>query len=913
VATTPNLIDIDNVRRLAASESPNLAEVLQKFLEQPDPQPGQPVREGALTLDLFLRLLSIAQGQRTPARRREKSTEAWQRFLAQADPTPPPRFQLADLFVQIYDQGTDAGRAELIEAIKGAPLVFGAWGGIKRIYKLAEKRLDPQMFGALAYRFDVELTRSARREVSRGTLIYLRRRAWRFLREIGRSVPEIYPQFAVEVLRHYDPRTSFRELWVANHIWAHDSKGYDGRSFGYGMPPADMIKHRPFGDAWKRSPDPLMLLLETCQADPPARFAIEGLRKDFPERLRNVTPEWLGRLAHRPLASAHDFLVETLLGSPDFHQGRLRGLGLHDAVLALLVSPSQKARTYAVEYARAHAQDMGPEQLVALLASEYRETRAFAAAMLQGRSARDLGYAFLGRLLAHAEVNAWAAKGLNEGFDRGEIPEGFLVDMIFGEEPQKTWSTGYLRARYQPGEMGPAFWIRVLDDERARNDWRARDIALQELGKFPASQIGAGWLIDALSNEHIGSTVASWLKRADALPGLDAEKLKGLVFNARTRAVAFEVLGNPKLVAPRQLGLPWLLALARRADPSLHGFARRYLLEHMKPEDFSDAGEREAGIARLFALALAEREPEPMRVFAQTYLRCHHPVIGPEQPESKALELKPSLPRSAYTAERVWPALFDDREDVRRFGVVITRVELRAWGYQGRIYALAESDAKEVRNIALDALRKIGDPAADPALSLRAEELDAAAIFALTESLKRAARELGLELILKHYARLGGAERLGWLMQSADRDVRLFAVRLLWEKHRPRHLPPGWKPRGGKPDAQPEIEDAGRFEDAGALQSFLRYVLFGLPGGRAAEGRDDALARRRIPASEAKRHVIEVVRDLALEDAAFAQLVVPVLSEHMGSIAKGEWQACLAALMRLRKAHPGIAIEGIRG
>jgi hypothetical protein len=97
-----------------------------------------------------------------------------------------------------------------------------------------------------------------------------------------------------------------------------------------------------------------------------------------------------------------------------------------------------------------------------------------------------------------------------------------------------------------------------------------------------------------------------------------------------------------------------------------------------------------------------------------------------------------------------------------------------------------------------------------------------------------------------------------------------------------------------------------------ALRSFLRYVLFGLPGGRTAEPKDEALGRRRMPASVAKRHVIEVVRDLALDDAAFAALVAPVLAESTGSIAKGEWQACLSALMRLRRAHPGLAIEGIR-
>ncbi|MDC0683463.1 hypothetical protein [Sorangium atrum] len=924
MTSSPNPIDIANVKQLATSGSPTLAEVVEAYLGQPDPKPDAPPREGALTFTAFLQALSRAQGMRSPEQRREQSTDAWKRFLAQVDAAPPPRLELADLLVRIYEEGTDAGRGALRDIATSAPLVFGAWGGLKRIYKLAEARLDAELFGALAFRFDVELSRTRRREVSKGTLIYMRRRAWRFLRELGRSTPELYPQFAVEVLRHYAPGTSFGDLWVANHVWAHGTGKYDGRSFHGNVPPNDMVKHRAFDEAWKRSPDPLMLLLSTCQSDPPAKFAIQGLKKDFADTLRSVTPAWLARLAYRPLASAHEFLIETLLGSPELHQSKLRGLGLHDAALALLASPSAKARTFAIEYARAHATDLDPERLAALLDSEHKDTRAFAASALQGKSPRALGHAFLGRLLTHSETEAWAGKALSESFDRAELPEGFLVDMLYGESEQKKWAAAYFKAKYRPGEPGAGFWVRVLDDPRHEDDYQATRSALDALGKYPIAAIGTPWLLGSLTRKRIGSTVATWLQKADALPDLTAEgveRLKGLVFSAETRAVALEVLGNPKIVSPRQLTLPWLLALARRADPTLNGFARRYLLSHMKPQDFdagqdaSGRGDREAGTARLFALALGEKEPEPMRAFAQTYLRCHHPVLGPEQSEAKELELKPALKRGAFTAERIWPALSDKRDDVRRFAALITRAELRAWGYQTRVYELAHSDAKEVRNIAFDALRKVGDPSADPAIALTPEELDPAQVFALTESLKKSARELGLSLILKHYARLGGPERLGWLMQSADREVRLFAVRMLWEKHRPRDLPPGWRPRGARgDDARPAAElpeDAGRFADVEALRRFLRYVLSGIPAGRSPEPGDDAGSRRRLSASEAKRHVIEVVRDLAVEDAAFAALVAPVIAEFTGSIAKGEWQACLAALLRLKHAHPGLEIEGL--
>jgi hypothetical protein len=196
-----------------------------------------------------------------------------------------------------------------------------------------------------------------------------------------------------------------------------------------------------------------------------------------------------------------------------------------------------------------------------------------------------------------------------------------------------------------------------------------------------------------------------------------------------------------------------------------------------------------------------------------------------------------------------------------------------------------------------------GEPSADPDFSLKPEELDAAQIFTMTESRKRSTRDVAMELIRRHYGRIGGAERLTWLMQSADREVRLFAVRLLWEKHRPRALPKDWRPSRGR------IEDAGRFEDVEALRALLRRLLFTVPPGRSMD-QGDARARR-LPASVAKQRVIEIVRDVGTSDAAFAQLALPVLAEFTGSMAKGEWQACVQAIVQLRSAHSDLKVEGL--
>ncbi|XXF78291.1 hypothetical protein P2318_00615 [Myxococcaceae bacterium GXIMD 01537] len=913
MATSEELNSAD-LERLARAEAPDLADTVRAFLAQPDKAPEKPLPEGAIDFERLLRLLAQAQSRRSASHRREASRAAWERFTSQKDVPVPPRLALADLLVSLYEKNTDSARATLVQLVRDADLRFGLWAGLKRIYKLAEARHDAELFGVLAWRFDTERMRSRRREVSGGTLTYLQRRAWRYLRHLGAAVPELYPQFAVEVLRHYAPDTSWRSSWVAHHIWAHESRKY-GASHFWADVPADMVKHRAHTEAWKRSPDALMRLLDTCQSDPAARFAIQGLRKDFPEALRKVTPAWLDRLARRPLASAHDFLVETLQASPEFHQGKLKALGLHDAVLALLRSESNGARAYAVEYARAHAQDMAPEHLAELLASGANDVKAFAAAVLEKRAPRELGVDFLGRLLAFKQTATFAAKALETAFDRAELPVRFLQDSFFGAPAQLTWVQGYLQSRYAKGELPADFWKGLLEDARLKEKPApVEGLALKALGEYAPAAIGPAWLLEQAAHPRIGDTVSRWLMKADALPGLDVEKVKGLVFNARFRTVALALLGNRKLFTARQLTVPWLLALARRADPTLHDFAHRYLLQYMVPADFSDAEDAEAGLERLFELALGAKQPPPVRGFAQTYLRCHHPVIGPEQPESRSYQVKPKAPRKAYTPEKLWPALFDTRDDVRRFALAVARAELRAWGWHTRVYELAEAEGKEVRTLAYDALLNAGEPDADPRCTLKPEELDAVKVFTLSESTRRSTREVAVELIRRHYARLGGPERLAWLMESADREVGLFAVRLLWEKHRPMHLPPGWKParapsRDGQ-EAPAALERTERFSDVEALRTFLRRMLYGLPPGRAKEAREGMVARR-LSASTAKRRVIELVRDLGLEEESFARVVSPVLGEFTGSLAKGEWQSCLASLVRLRAAHPGAQLGGV--
>src|SRR5690606_22510352 len=162
---------------------------------------------------------------------------------------------------------------------------------------------DAALFGVLGYRFDaMTSTAYVRSEIGAGTLLYLRRRVWRYLRKLGKAVPEAYPAFAVEVLRHYPADFGKTAAsWVAAHIWSH------ARGSATSAPPANAVAKTahacPAG--WKATPAPLLRLLDAAQSDLVCVWAIKLLRAEHALVLRGVAPAWLARLGRRPIASIH--------------------------------------------------------------------------------------------------------------------------------------------------------------------------------------------------------------------------------------------------------------------------------------------------------------------------------------------------------------------------------------------------------------------------------------------------------------------------------------------------------------------------------------------------------------------------------------------------------------------------------
>jgi len=900
-----------DLERAIAVGDPQLGALIVRYLEQSDPSAGQPeldvgiqdaiaveVPTGALTFEALKTGLS-AYGMRGKNATEKKLARREAFAAAEGSPFAPPRLRLGKMLLGLYEQGTPAARAALLEVIARAPIKWGVWQGMKSIYKLAEERHDAALFGALACRFDRQ--QGGAGEIGGGTFMYLKRRAWRYLRLLGRALPEAYATFCVEVLRNYPAdQGRYQSSLVAAHIWAHEDMRWVRGTSGFSPPTGDaVLAKRAFPAAWKLSPAPLLRLLESAENDGVCGWAIDSLRGDHPLALRAVEPAWLARLGMRPFAAIHAFVVKLLKDSPEFHQSKLRGLGLHDLVLGFLRSPAPDAQAYAIEYAAAHAPEIPVAELVELVEQGSAAVKTFAAARLEQMTPQQLGLAVLARLLVQA-ATPWAGAKLAQGFSPNEMAAQIFIDTAARGANAYNALVKWWNDKHATIPAG--YFTAALDDPRFANDYALRQLTssfFSELAKRTAREIGVPWIKKSLEDARRTGYVSNWLA-AGMLAGadLDIDWLKALVAKPRLRPIALRTLADRRLVEPSRIGLGWLLELARSTEPDLAGFAQRMLLESFEPRDFG-------GVDKIWEMATGKKQPEAVRTFAATYLKAHHPELGPRLAEAKALGIQPRLGHDAYALARIRPLLDDDRADVRRLAVAVTGEEIERWNDSDLVYELASSPHREPRALGSELLLGVIVEPSEGANVRRvpAAWVDGRRLFQLAESAQKAAREVALTLIRRLYDRVGGAERLAWLMDAPERDVRLFAVRLFWDRHRPRELPDGFVPRkqvGASVGTQ-------RFADLAALRQFARVVLFGLPPGRIGE-RDAPVVGAPVPerplaASVAKKRLIEALRDAALEDVDLARAITPVLEEMSSSIAKGEWQASIQALTQLRAHH----------
>ncbi|WP_435005063.1 BRCT domain-containing protein [Tundrisphaera lichenicola] len=618
----PTRLRLDDVRRAWDSKDPDLVGFVEALANQDEETPESPVREGALTFEKFLaEIRSRPFFKRTLDEQRHYRVEQLKALESPEAEIPlPDRLRLHEIVLALWEDNGPYARSNLLTIIAKVPLRYGPWRALKRIFKEAEARDDSEIYGALAARIDAAYGRShPSAEVGSLTLSYIRRRAWRHLREIARTRPACYADAAADVLAHYPESTGWNQTLVANHIFFHETGEYDRSSFRSYRIPSDLLKYRAFADLWKRSPRPLFGLLERARSDRVREFAAKALQADFRASLREVEPDWVARLIGVGSGPVDEFAVWILKNVPRFEQAGFRDLGLHDAVLRLFDSPSHEARAYAAEYARTHARDLPVDELIRLINNDQGAVSRLASDLLQARDPRqEVGLDAWGRLLETRNGHTLATSVLRKHYSPRDLTPEWFQDRLF----TRIWDSSVriqslLLQTHPAASLGPVYFVGLIEASDRQEGWSAgwvAEFAMGHLAKFDLNALDADFLRRLILRPATRGTTAGWIDEGRLKPqGLGLDFLRALAFHpdweadpsitalrregpAWARDLTFDeslserVLGwlrDVRRFNPGELGFEWLLKLASRGEPRYHNFAVDTMIKGFSPADFA--------------------------------------------------------------------------------------------------------------------------------------------------------------------------------------------------------------------------------------------------------------------------------------------------------------------------------------
>lgn len=619
------LADIQNAW---AAKDPALVDYIVRLATQSEPEPLAPVADTALIAEKVIQAMHGlgADGWDFQSQSAEEQyawrIRQWQLLEAENAEVPlPARFRLYQIILLLWQDKTPYARHVLLQVIETVPLLYGPWRALKHIFKAAEAASDHELLGAIAARCDTE----NHPEFSRGTLIYMRRRAWRYLYRLGKTLPVLFPEAAIHFLAAYPENTFWEQTWIANHIFYHETGAYGWSHFGRVSPRSGLLKHRAFRKTWLRSPEPLLRLLGMARAEKIREYACEALKQDFKLALRDVAPQWLISLSHIAANSPalDNFIVWLLKNSPRLEQQAFRELGLHQVVLALLVSEDATASGYAIQYARVHAKDLERAELLRLAVHQSNPALVSLVQTLLGERhpREEIGLAAWGQLLCLDAHHKFAATALLKHFGRQELsPEWFMQCMLHFGELGLQFARQHLHDIHPAKTLGVTFYsaiIRQLDPCLAAHEDVA-EFVMATMQTLDLAGIEPELVQFALLHPLTGSQFAGWLEqekiRPDSLPLAFCQALacetdwaqhpfvqalrhsdqswaNDLCFDTGLALLARGWLADPRYFAATDLGLPWLMALVNSEDMALHEFAVDILTKAFVPADFAPATE----------------------------------------------------------------------------------------------------------------------------------------------------------------------------------------------------------------------------------------------------------------------------------------------------------------------------------
>lgn len=627
-------LTLDDIRRAWDARDPELVHLLQQLIDQDDPIPEEPIREGALTFDRYLQQIRDQSfRQKEPEEQMRFRVEQMKKLEAPDAEIPlPERLKAHEILFTLWEDNSLFARQCLLRIIKTIDLAYGPWRALKKIFKEAEERDDTEIFGALAARFDMEFaSNNYTTQVSRMTLGYLVRRAWRYLRRLATQLPVAYPDVVGDFLIHYNDDTSWHGTWIANHVFYHNTHQYTRTSFsfGYWNVPDDILTNRAYPELWQRTHRPLFSLLERAQSEQVRKFATKALQTDFRATLREVEPSWVARLVYVESGAIDDFVIWILNNVPRFEQGEFRQLGLHDAVLKLFDSNSANAQTYAADYARTHARDLPVPELIRLMRNDNENVRKLAENLLTSRDPRtEVGLDAWGELLESDYGHQLGAKMIRNNFGASELtPEWFQNRLLTSHQQTFEFAKKLLPQIHAHDKLGPAFYQTLLErrwSDLEKEDTTAYDYhwhwhnqaieySLEMLPRFDVNDLSVDFLQRLMIHPSTWHLACNWIDEGrlnthtlpmtfykclafhpdwDADPWVNEIKektnwAKSLHFSQQLCDRVLGWLQDVRRFSPSDLGFDWLMKLVMRSEEQYHNFALETMTKSFVPADFA--------------------------------------------------------------------------------------------------------------------------------------------------------------------------------------------------------------------------------------------------------------------------------------------------------------------------------------
>jgi hypothetical protein len=330
--------------------------------------------------------------------------------------TDPNAFAAMDLVYLVDDEVTRPGfLAELGNVDLKSPYFY--W--LRHIFKAAEYRRDPRVFGLLARRFEkvranpFEWGAKPKSVYSSATREYLRRRTWRTLRRMAELSDPAFVPLATGVLlaftdadaqparASYDTFAPYR---VLGHLLFTNSPRYELRrntkafrlKRGQRAGQAPSVREEAFPAQWEARPEGLMQLVAESECTPVLEFAALALPA-CPAFLAALDDDDVVLVLSRPYAATGRLGFE--LAKSRHAAGRL-GTKVLAALASCTHEPGRKQALVWIDERRTEL-SADTSFLCALILSRHADARAFARTWVRGLAlSGDTGAALIGRVIA---------------------------------------------------------------------------------------------------------------------------------------------------------------------------------------------------------------------------------------------------------------------------------------------------------------------------------------------------------------------------------------------------------------------------------------------------------------------------------------------------------------------------------